>query len=203
MTSPAKIIIVVTVLLSLLSFRNGKLLNALLLWPAKMKSPKTYYRFLTAGFVHADYTHLFVNMFSFFFFSGVLEHAVSVGPEWFTVLYLTGVIVACVPSYLKNRKNELYQSLGASGGVAAIIFATIYLNPWKNVIAFGSYGLPSIVFAFIYLFYTAYLARKGKGKVNHDAHLWGALYGFIFMLLLDPSHGINLLHQLMHPVFKN
>jgi membrane associated rhomboid family serine protease len=190
MFSPAKIIIVVTVILSLLSFRNAKLLNALLLWPAKMKTLKTYYRFLTAGFVHADYGHLFVNMFSFYFFGMALEQPFMIGPQYFILLYLIGIIVACVPSFLKNRKNRAYQSLGASGGVAAIIFASIYLNPWKTILQFGSYGLPNIGFAFIYLIYTAILARKGNGRVNHDAHFWGAVFGLIFMLMIDPSHGV-------------
>ncbi len=196
MFSPAKIIIVVTVILSLLSFRNAKLLNALLLWPAKMKTPKTYYRFLTAGFVHADYGHLFVNMFSFYFFGMALEQQFVIGYQYFSVLYLTGIIVACIPSFLKNRKNRVYQSLGASGGVATIIFASIYLNPWKTILQFGSYGLPNIGFAFIYLIYTAILARKGNGRVNHDAHFWGAVFGLIFMLMIDPSHGVVFLKEL-------
>ena len=198
MISPSKIIIVITVGLSLLSFRNKKLLNALLLWPAKMKTPKTYYRFLTAGFVHVDYGHLFVNMFSFFFFANVLETSIIVGYQYLVLLYLTGIVVACIPSFLKNRKNEAYQSLGASGGVAAIIFASIYLNPWKNILQFGSHGLPGLAFAFLYLIFTAILARKGNGRVNHDAHFWGALYGLVFMFLIDPSHGVNFLHEWQH-----
>lgn len=199
MISATKVIFFLTVITSLIAFRNEKMFNALLLWPARMKTPKTYYRFLTAGFVHSDYGHLFVNMFSFFFFGMMLERSYIIEPQNFVLLYLTGIIAACIPSFLKNRKNEGYQSLGASGGVAAIIFASIYLNPWKNILQFRSFGLPSIVFAFIYLIYTAILARKGKGMVNHDAHFWGAIYGLIFMLLIDPSHGADFVHQILHP----
>jgi membrane associated rhomboid family serine protease len=199
MISPVKVILAITVILSLVSFRNKKILKALLLWPAKMKTPETYYRFLTAGFVHADYVHLFVNMFSFFFFGMAIEHSFKIDNQYFIILYLTGIIVSCIPGFLKNRKNEYYQSLGASGGVASIVFASIYLNPWKNIVEFGSYGLPSIAFAFIYILYTAYLTKRGKGIVNHDAHLWGAVYGFIFMLIMDPSHGMDLLQKLKHP----
>lgn len=196
MIAPSQIIIIITVVVSLFAFRNEKLLNALLLWPAKMRTPETYYRFLTAGFVHADYGHLFVNMFSFFFFANVLEQSFIVGHQYFVLLYLMGIIAGCIPSFLKNRKNATYQSLGASGGVAAIIFASIYLYPWRNAFQIGTHGLPSVVFAFIYLLYTAFLARKGNGRVNHDAHLWGAVFGLIFMLFIDPSHGVRFLHEL-------
>lgn len=193
------VIIVVTAIVTFLAFSNPRLLNALLLWPAIMDRPKEYYRFLTAGFVHADYVHLAFNMFTLYFFGELLEGAL--GPARFLALYLLGIIVSCVPSYLKKRKDPRYRSLGASGGVAAIVFAFIYLSPWSKLYIFFAIGLPSIVFAVLYLAYTAYLARKGSGIVNHDAHLWGSVFGFLFMLVVDPSHGQFFIRQLMSPSF--
>lgn len=196
------IIIVVTVLVSLAAFNNNKLMNDLLLWPAKMNSPAQYYRLLTSGFVHADYMHLGFNMFSFYFFADLLEtNQYGIGVERFLILYLSAIVVASMPSYLKKRKNPGYRSLGASGGVAAIIFATIYLYPWQSIYIFFAIPLPSIVFAVLYLVYSAYAARKGSGGINHDAHFWGAVYGILFMLVIDPSHGMSFIQQLSHPQF--
>ena len=92
-----------------------------------------------------------------------------------------------------------YASLGASGGVAAIIFATIYLDPWQKISFFFLPGMPSIVFAVGYLIFTAYMARRGQGRVNHDAHFWGSVFGFLWMIVIDPSHGQYFLNQLLHP----
>lgn len=193
------IIIVITAGISILAFNNDKLLDNLLLWPARMNTPAQYYRLLTAGFVHADYMHLLFNMITFYFFGEMLEGVI--GAELFIALYIMGIIVACIPSYLKKRNNPGYRSLGASGGVAAIVFATIYLSPWNKIYMFFAIGMPSILFAVVYLGYTGYLARKGDGIVNHDAHLWGSIFGFLFMIVVDPTHGRFFLNQLTNPVW--
>lgn len=191
------ILIIVTCAVSLLAFSNDRLLEELLLWPARMNSPVQYYRFLTAGFVHADYAHLAFNMISLYFFGDAIERQVGQGSLLF--LYLLGIIVSCIPSYFKKRGQPGYRSLGASGGVAAVIFASIYLQPWNQICMFFAICIPSILFAVVYLSYTAYLARKGYGIVNHDAHLWGSVFGLVFMLVIDQSHGRYFLEELMHP----
>ncbi len=194
------IIVILTVGTSILAFSNAKLMNDLLLWPAYMTRPVQFYRLLTAGFVHADYMHLAFNMITFYFFGALVEG--QLGPERFLLLYLAGIVVSCIPSYLKKRNTPGYRSLGASGGVAAIVFAMIYIQPWSKIYLFFAIGMPSILFAVLYLGYTAYMARKESGIVNHDAHLWGSLFGLLFMLIVvDPSHGRYFLEQLLHPVW--
>jgi len=205
--SATLLLVLVTVAASLIAFSSEKWMNRLLLWPAVMTRPVQLYRLLTAGFVHADYMHLAFNMLTLYFFGDSLERAFreilpgSYATPAFVLLYLTGIIVSCIPSTLKQKKNPHYRSLGASGGVAAIVFAMIYLSPWSRIYLFFALGMPSILFAILYLGYTAYMARTGRGIVNHDAHLWGSLYGLVFMLLIDPSHGAWFLQALLHPVF--
>lgn len=193
------IIIGITALVSLLAFKNEKLLNSLMLWPAIMKQPKEIYRLFTAGFVHADTMHLAFNMITFYFFGEILEE--WLGVERFLLLYFLGIIVASIPSMIKQKDNPNYRSLGASGGVAAIVFAMIYLAPWSKLYLFFAIPLPSILFAVGYLVYTGYMAKKGGVVVNHDAHLWGSIFGIVFMLIIDPSHGGSFIDQIMHPQF--
>lgn len=193
------LIIALTALISVLAFSNEKLKQTLLLYPAGMSHPAQWYRLLTAGFVHADYMHLLFNMITFYFFGGIV--AQFLGGELMLLMYLSGIIVSCLPSMIKHRQNPAYRSLGASGGVAAVVFAMIYMAPWEKIYLFFAIGIPSIVFAVAYLIYTGYMAGKGRGTVNHDAHLWGSVYGFVFMLIIDPSHGRYFIDQLLTPKF--
>lgn len=194
------IIIVITVIVSWLSFKNHRLLQDLLLWPAIMqRNTKEWYRLLTAGFVHADTMHLAFNMITFYFFGEILE--AWIGTTYFILLYFLGIIVASIPSMLKQKDNPNYRSLGASGGVAAIVFAMIYLAPWSKLYLFFAIPVPAILFALGYLFYTGYMAKKGRGIVNHDAHLWGSIFGILFMIVIDPSHGKSFLQEILQPVF--
>lgn len=193
------IIIIVTAIVSILAFNNVELFNKLILWPRRMDRPGEYYRLLTSGFIHADYNHLIFNMLSLFFFGSSIENAFS-SPLVYLFLYLSAIIIASLPSFIKNRNNSYYRSLGASGGVAAILFATVYFAPWAKIyLFFIPIGIPSIVFAILYLIYSAYMSRRGGGSVNHDAHFWGSVYGFLFALFIDPTHGNSFLYQILNP----
>ncbi len=203
------IIVVITVIVSYAAFNNDALMNKLILWPRQMNSPEEYYRFLTSGFIHADWNHLIFNMLTLYFFGQNIEDGLGVG-AFIIVLYLTGIVVAGLPSYLKNRNNSYYRSLGASGGVSSIVFFTIYFFPWNRIqFFFIPIGIPSIVFAIGYLAYSAYMSKSSGGNnrdvsrwggnINHDAHIWGSVYGFVFAIIYDPSHGLSFIEAIMHP----
>lgn len=195
------IIILVTVVISIAAFNNESLFNKLILWPRKMDDPSQYYRLLTSGFVHANYNHLIFNMLSLFFF-GITAEASFSTPPVYMFMYLSAIIVSSLPSYIKNRNNAYYRSLGASGGVAAVLFATVYFNPWSKIYFFFiPIGIPSILFAVLYLVYSAYMARRGGTGVNHDAHFWGSLYGFLFAAIANFSDFPYFLQRLTHPSY--
>jgi membrane associated rhomboid family serine protease len=197
------IIIVITALISIAGFNKEEIINKLILWPRKMDNPAEYYRLLTSGFIHNDWNHLIFNMISFYCFGPSVEliiNQLNVPGAMFVLLYLSGIVIASLPSFLKNRNNSYYRSLGASGGVASIIFFTIYYSPWSRIgIIFIPIGIPSIVFGGLYLAYEAYMAKRGAGNVNHDAHFWGSVYGLFFAFIVDPSHGSILIDQITHP----
>ena len=192
------IIVAITVVISIAGFSNSTIIDKLILWPRKMDNPAEYYRLLTSGFIHSDWNHLFFNMFALYMFGNNVEQTVTGGE--FIILYLTGIVIASLPSFLKNRHNSYYRSLGASGGVAALIFFVIYYYPWSRIgIIFIPVGIPSIVFGGLYLAYEAYMAKRGAGNVNHNAHFWGSVYGLFFAFVIDPSHGASFLDSLTHP----
>lgn len=118
----------------------------------------------------------------------------------FPILYLSGIVASSLPSYIRHKDNSYYRSLGASGGVAAIIFSAIYFSPWTRIYIIVL-PLPAILFAVGYLLYSAYMDKHGSDNIGHNAHFWGAVYGFVFTLLFDPTHGRIFFEQLMHPSF--
>ncbi len=191
------ITVILTVAISIAAFNNENLVNKLILWPRYMNDPQEYYRLLTSGFIHADWNHLIFNMVSLYFIGSSAESILGMD---FLTLYLTGIIISSLPSFLKHRNNSYYRSLGASGGVAAIMFFFIYFAPWSKLyIIFLPIGIPAILFGVLYLVYEAYMAKKGGGTMNHDAHFWGAVYGLIYALIIDPTHGKLFINAVLNP----
>lgn len=191
------IIIIITAIASITAFSNQKIYSDFIMYPPAVNKGQ-YFRFLTSGFIHADYNHLIFNMFTLYFFGAAVENVMTqIAGKWgFIGLYIGGIIVSDIPSYLKNRNNSNYASLGASGGVSSVMFAFILFAPWAW---FSFPPVPAIVYGVLYLAYCVYMGKKGTDNINHDAHFWGALYGVAFTLVCDPSIFMNFVAQLMHP----
>ncbi len=188
-------IIGITVLVSWYAFNNESVRHKLLLYPVVMRHPLQSYRLITSGFVHVDTMHLIFNMISLYFFGPLLERVI--GAEHFILLYLSGILVANLPSFYKHMHNPSFASLGASGGVAAVIFAVIYFFPWDKIYLFYVIPIPSILLAVGYLIYSAYMSRQDRQTVNHTAHFWGSVYGFLYVIILDPSHGAKFIERIL------
>jgi membrane associated rhomboid family serine protease len=200
------IILVLTTVVSFVSFNNARLMDALIFWPPAISMRRQYYRFLSCGFIHADLMHLAFNMFTLYFFGRGLElfymGRLGLQHYYFTLLYLSAIVVANIPSYIKQHDNYNYRSLGASGGVCAVLFAFILIDPWETLQLFFSIDVPAIVYAVLFLAYTIYMSRRGGDNVNHDAHLWGAIYGIVFTIIARPSVVNTFLNELAHPRFN-
>lgn len=179
-------LILITVVISLLAFTNQNLQNRLLFWPPAIQKGQ-YDRFIGHGFIHADGTHLLFNMITLFFFGSVIEmfyrqYLYELG---FVLFYLGGLIAAIIPSYLKHKNDYHWASLGASGAVSAVLFAYILFEPWKLIFVFFI-PVPAIIFAFLYVGYSIWSGKRGNSNINHSAHLWGAAYGIIMTIALEP-----------------
>lgn len=184
------IIIAVTVAVSLACFNNGQLFDKLSLKPYRVVHAREWYRVISHGFVHADWVHLFVNMFTFWSFGQYIESAfqyLGFGQWAFLVLYFGAMIIASVSDLIRYRNATWYTSIGASGAVSAVLFTAILLNPWDKILLFAVIPIPGILFGVVYLAYCQYMARQGGDNINHNAHFYGAVFGLVFPILLEPQ----------------
>lgn len=193
------LLIAVTCAVSITAFSNRALLDRLLFWPPAIERGQ-YYRFVTHGFVHGDGQHLLFNMVTLFFFGRAIEpfFTIYIGHLGFVLFYLAAIIVAMLPSYIAQRGNQHYRSLGASGAVSAVLFVYILLAPWSIIYVFVI-PVPAILFAAAYMGYSFYAAQQGADHVNHSAHLWGGAFGVVFALCLEPRLWSNFMHKLLTP----
>jgi membrane associated rhomboid family serine protease len=192
------IIVIVTVLVSLGAFNNQKMMDDLIFYPPAITQRNQWYRFVTSGFLHADYMHLFFNMLTLYTFGEAMEglYQAYLGKFGFLIFYLGGIIVSEIPSYIKHRNSYHYRSLGASGGVSAVVFAFILFAPWEW---FTFPPVPAIIYGVLYMAYSAYMSKRGGDNINHDAHLWGAIYGIAFTIIMEPRVIQMFLDLIAHP----
>lgn len=191
--------IAITALISFIAFGDRNLYGRLILYPKVMHDAKEQHRFLSHGFIHADQMHLLFNMLTLYFFGTDVEtYYMIIGKHYhFLALYLLGIVVASIPSYIKHRNDAYYASVGASGGTSAVVFALVYISPWSEMF----FGLPAVIYAILYVAYTVYMSKQNRDNINHDAHLWGTLFGFVFTFIFDPYKGQLFLNQILHPPF--
>lgn len=194
------VLIGVTVLISIFCFNSARLFDSLSLKPYRVVDRGEWWRVITHGFVHGDYIHLAVNMIVLYSFGSFVElrftqlHGEGVigNPTiGFLLLYFGGMIFATIHDLIRNRHNPYFSSIGASGAVSAVVFCYIFLEPWGKILLFGIIPIPGILFGILYLAYTQCSARRGKDNINHYAHFYGAVYGFLFPLLMSP----RLIHE--------
>lgn len=189
MFSLSLIIIIITCLISIMSFNRPGEIDKLSMWPYMVKEHKQYYRFITAGVVHADYMHLGFNMLTMWFFGKYIEtifQQLFGGKIYFLVFYILALIVSDIPSYVRHRNNYSYRSIGASGAVSAVVFAFILFQPWAKIVVFVI-PMPAILYGALFLGYSVYMSRRGGDGINHDAHFWGAVFGIVFPLCIRPE----------------
>lgn len=185
--STALLIFAATIVASLLAlYAAPGLLERCLFRPYWLVRRRQYDTLITSGFVHADLPHLLFNMFTFWFFGFALER--RIGGAAFAVLYFSSLVLSDVGTYLKHRHDPRYASLGASGAITAVLFAYIVYEPTQSLIILPiPVPIPAPLFAVLYVAYSWYSARQARDRINHDAHLGGALYGLVFVLLTDPA----------------
>jgi membrane associated rhomboid family serine protease len=207
--SSTLVIIIVTSVISLIAMGRPGVLDALIMWPPVVREKNEYYRLATYGLVHGSIGHLFFNMLTLYFFGRVMEsfYDSALGNYGFVFFYVLGLIVSILPTYLKHRDDPNYRSLGASGAVCGVLFGFILIEPWSSMYIIPiPVPIPAIVFAVMYVAYSIYANSRDpdptvKTRIGHSAHLWGAAYGVIFTIALEPQVLPHFLQALANPHF--
>lgn len=187
-------ILILTIIISLLGFNNPDLQAKLLHNPFLAYRRKQYYRLLSSGFIHNGLAHLGFNMLTFFFFGVVVEQVYVQHYEkiWGSVIflgvYLLAIILSDLPSFFKYKDMPAYSSLGASGGVSAIVFASILFAPTNDLyLLLIPIPIPAFILGILYVIYSYYQSKNSSDNINHSAHLYGAVTGFVISAILIPS----------------
>lgn len=205
------IILIVTVIISLVAMNNRQLLDRMMFIPYDVKNNGRFSRFVTHIFIHADIAHLAFNMISLFFLGDLLltlpagmatqsgipvapglmaTYGNSMGTAHFAILYFVGGLIATTIPYLRHYDNPGYRVLGASGAVSAVVFATILWNPSVPLsLLFIPIPIPAWLFGIVYLLVEYFMDRRGGSGVAHDAHIGGAIFGILYVLIINIDKG--------------
>lgn len=183
-------IIIITGITSYLAFNNHEIYSKLIFNPYTINQRRQWYRFWSYGLLHANWIHLALNLFVLYGFGMSVEMQYkeffgTIGSFYFLLLYVLGLAASTLFDFFKHRENWGYNAVGASGAVSAVLFAAILFKPTQILLIYGIIPIPAVIGGVLYLGYSYYMARKGSGNIGHDAHFWGAVWGFAFTVALD------------------
>ena len=197
-------IIAITCLISILAFNNPVLLNRMHFNAYAIKHQQQGWRFFSYALVHGSWGHLVINMFVLWSFGGIVYEIYtylfgSLGILYFILLYVGGIAFSVLYDYGRHKDNEWYNAVGASGAVSAVVFASIILYPAGGVyLFFIPVEIPSPIFGILYLIYSAYMAKRGRDNIGHDAHFWGAIYGVILTIAFKPELFLRFVDEVLN-----
>jgi membrane associated rhomboid family serine protease len=201
MISITVILVVITCIVSYLALNDSSLKYKLTYSPYSVKHHKRWWLIFTHGFIHADYGHLAMNMFTLFFLGEAVEqlmefHFGDGGIFVYILLYFGGMAFASVPSMFKHSDNPGYLAVGASGAVSAVVFAFILFRPVDILLIYGIVPIPGIILGVLYIAFETYSNKKNQTNIAHDAHIAGAIFGIAFLVLMDYNIFLDFLHQI-------
>ncbi len=186
------IIIAITSIISISAFNNIELFSTLKFNAYNIKHSGEKWRFFSYALVHSGWLHLIINMYVLYSFGDVVELYFSttygtIGYLYYVLLYVGGVLFSTLYDFGKHKDDIYYNAVGASGAVSAVVFSSILIYPSGSIYLFPiPFPLPSWVFGFVYLIYSAYMGKKGVDNIGHFAHFWGAVFGIVLTIILVP-----------------
>lgn len=147
---------------------------------------KDYLRLISSGFLHVSWSHLIFNLISLYAFSNLLE--LQLGIKNFLLVYFTSMLGGNLLALFVHRNHGDYSSVGASGAISGVIFASIALFPGLEIgFLIIPFYIPSWIYGILYIAYTIYGIRSDKDNIGHENHLGGALTGMLLAIILQPT----------------
>lgn len=196
------LIIIITCGISFWAWQNDKIFNYLTFNPYNIYNKREWYRFFSCALLHADFTHLLINMFVLYSFGQFIEQVYKnyiTGGIWmYPVLYILSVAISNIKTYFQYKNNSWYNAVGASGAVSAVVFAFILVAPAEKILLFAIIPIPAFIYGLMYLAYSQYMAKNSNDNIGHDAHFYGAIFGFIFTGLLQPQLFLSFVTQIIN-----
>lgn len=197
------ILCVVIFAVSVWAWNSPALFQKLVHYPYLESRDKSYYRLLTSIFLHGSWLHLLVNLFVFWTFGQAIESqfAYLFGPQLgkinFILLFIFSGVISDLPTTFKYRDQPSFRSVGASGAISGIMFSYVLFYPLENLYLYGIIPIPGIIAGVLYLWYSNYAAKKEGGRIDHNAHFYGAVSGLVITILLYPPVVLSFFQQLM------
>jgi membrane associated rhomboid family serine protease len=187
-------ILLATLGISILGFSNPQVQNRLIFSAFAIKHYREWYRFFSHGLLHANVIHLAFNMLALYSFGSLVEQVfvgrfgTLLGEGAYLLLYVGALLASSLVDYKKYQDQSWYRALGASGAVSAVMYASILIHPNGGIYMFFiPIAIPAWIFGIFYLIYSSYMAKKQADNIGHDAHFWGAVYGFLLTWMLIPQ----------------
>lgn len=208
-------ILVLTLIFSVYAMNRPDIKYKYIFHPYSINKFNQHYRFLSHAFLHGDYIHLAFNMYALIIFGPLIEKQIypillgtdgepnfKMGSLCYVLLYTGAIYASSLSEYFKNRNNQYYTSLGASGAINALIFSFILFAPSAKLGLFFI-PMPAWVFGIAYLGVSYYLSKRKANfdsvdNVGHEAHFWGAIFGLVFTGMLKPSLFSEFISQILH-----
>ena len=164
-------------------------MDDLIFYPPAISKRNQWYRFFSCGLIHADFGHLIFNMIALYMFGEIVEKEFlgifgPMGKLVYLAMYVLALAASVIPTYINNKDNYHYRSLGASGAVSAVVFAYMLFDPMTKMgLLFLPIYIPGFLFGILYLAISSWLEKKGGANINHSAHIWGAVFGIAFVIV--------------------
>ena len=186
------ILVIITTGISIYAWSNPAMLNKWMFNPYMVAHRNQYGRFISSGFIHANWMHLLFNMFVFYMFGEQVEYVFQAllgdfGIALYVIMYLAAIVISDIPTFIKNKNNIHYNALGASGGTSGILFSYILFDPTQSLCLYGLLCLPGFMWGILYIIYSLYMSKQKMDNINHEAHLWGAIVGMGFTIVVYPQ----------------
>lgn len=200
------LIILLTIIVSVIAFKRNDLFNKWSLIPHQIVYNHKYFQLFSSGFIHSGWAHLAINMLVLWsfgenvesFFVELFQNPLS-GKIFFLLFYLSAIPIASIAAVIKHRHHPEYMAVGASGAVSAVVFCSIIFDPLSKLIILPiPIPIPAILFGIAYLIYSWYMSRNSNDNIGHDTHFWGAIYGIIIPLAIEPTLGLRFFNIILH-----